>query len=371
MIDFNSGQTPKVDVVIIGAGVVGLAIAQEIAYHSKKSIVVLERNRTYGQETSSRNSEVIHAGIYHSANMLKTRLCIKGSRLLYEFCIKNKVAHQRLGKLIVASDIDDTEQFDSLLANGRNNGVNINPVTFRQIKLLEPLISSREALYSPDTGIIDTHGFMERLYYLGKERHVIYLFNSVVISIEFTGSDYIIETEREKIRAQQVINAAGLGSQLIAELIGIDTLKYGYRLFPCKGEYYRLRNRFNIKHLVYPLPSQGVLGIHITPDLSCGLRLGPNAYYVSELDYIQDNRFKDEFYKAVQRFLPTLTPDDISIDTCGIRPRLQGPGDRVKDFIIREESDKGFPGLINLIGIESPGLTSSLEIARYVNSLAA
>jgi L-2-hydroxyglutarate oxidase LhgO len=365
----NRGSIPKADVAIIGAGVIGLAVARELSYHSKKNIVVLEQNRTYGMETSSRNSEVIHAGIYHPANMLKTRFCTKGNHLLYEFCIKYKIGCQRLGKLIVASDDNDREQLHFLLNNARNNGVNLKPLTSSQTELLEPSITAREALFSRDTGILDTHALIERLYFLGKEKEVIYLFDSRVNSIEHTGNEYLVETKREKIRAEQVINTAGLYSSHIADLIGIDTSKYGYRLFPCKGEYYRLNSRFYIKHLVYPLPSQGVLGIHITPDLSGGLRLGPNAYYVSELDYNQDDRFKNDFYQSVHRFLPSLTPDDISLDSCGIRPRLQGPGDPVKDFIIREESDKGLPGFINLIGIESPGLTSSLAIAQYVNSL--
>lgn len=369
---FNIGEVPpKVDVAIIGAGVIGLAVARELAYRSQRSIVVLEQNRTYGQETSSRNSEVIHAGIYHPNNMLKTVLCTEGNRLLYDFCLHYKVAHRRLGKLIVACNENESKQLGSLLDNALNNGVNIKPITARQINLLEPSITAQEALFSPDTGILDTHAFMERLHYLGREKAVVYLFDSRVIGLEYTGNDYLIETNREKIRAGQVINAAGLYSCYIADLIGIDTKKHNYILFPCKGEYYRLRRKFNIKHLVYPLPSQGVLGIHITPDLQGGLRLGPNAYYVSELSYNQDDCFKNDFYQSVRRFLPSLIPEDISLDTCGIRPRLQGPGDPAKDFIIREESDKGFPGFINLIGIESPGLTSSLAIARYVYSLAA
>ncbi|MEN6461463.1 MAG: FAD-dependent oxidoreductase, partial [Syntrophomonas sp.] len=249
----NGGSTPKVDIVIIGAGVVGLAIARELADLSHKSIVVLEQNRTYGQETSSRNSEVIHAGIYHPANMLKTRLCTEGNHLLYEFCRLHKVAHRRLGKLIVACDENDSEHISILHDNAQTNGVKIKTVTSSQINQFEPSVIAQEALFSPDTGILDTHGLMDRLFYLGKEKGVVYLFNSRVISLQYTGNDYLIETNRERIRAEQVINAAGLYSCRIADLIGIDTAKYGYRLFPCKGEYYRLRRRFNIKHLVYPL----------------------------------------------------------------------------------------------------------------------
>lgn len=359
----------QVDVAVIGAGAVGLAIAWELSRYKKQNVVVIEANKSFGQETSSRNSEVIHAGIYNSAGMLKTRLCLEGNKLLYEFCQKYKVAHKKLGKIILACNEVETDQLYKLYMNAVNNGVKIELISTDQIKQLEPSLNAGEAIYSPETGIIDSHELMQRFYYLGKNQDVNYLFNAKIINIEYTGHRYLLETASEKIEAVKVINSAGLYSDQVAGYLLKDIKRYGYRLFPCKGEYYRLKGKYGIRHLVYPLPSEGVLGIHITPDMQGNLRLGPNAYYVSDYYYHFDESHKEEFYLSTLRFLPALTRDQITPDYAGIRPRLQGPGDTGKDFVISEESDKGFPGFINLIGIESPGLTSSLAIARYVNSL--
>ncbi len=356
----------SVDIAIIGAGVVGLAIAYELSRSSGKSIAVLEKNKRYGQETSSRNSEVIHSGVYYPANMLKTSLCMEGNQRLYHFCSEHRVANKRLGKLIVGCSSDDSSELEILYQNGKNNGVDIQYLNNKQIEALEPHIHVREALYLPATGIIDCHGLMQQLYYLGKANEVSYLFDSELISIEYKKYGYLLTTKRETIMAETVINAAGLRSDHVSGLVGIDPLQHDYEINPCKGEYYRLKRRISINHLIYPLPAQGVLGIHITPDLQGDLRLGPNAYYINEIDYRMDERYKQEFLESVRRFLPSLSCDDLMPDCTGIRPKLQRPGEPVRDFIISEESDKGFPAFINLIGIESLGLTSSLAIARYV-----
>lgn len=361
----------KVDIAIIGAGVIGLAIAYELSKTSDKTIAVLEKNRRYGQETSSRNSEVIHSGLYNPAAMLKTRLCLEGNQLLYDFCQEHQIPHKRLGKLIVASSPNDFSELENLYRNGQTNGIEIENLDAGQVARMEPGINVLGALYIPSTGIIDTHRFMQVLHYLGSSQGVYYLFDSEVSAIKHKHSVYEIETTRETIHAEVVINAAGLISDHISRLVGIDPKQYDYCLFPCKGEYYRLKKKVPINHLVYPLPGEGVLGIHITPDIQGNLRLGPNAYYVKELSYNMDESNKDEFYESVKRFLPSLEKDDIIPDCTGIRPKLQGPGDPLRDFEIHEESDKGYPGFINLIGIESPGLTSSLAIARYVKELYA
>lgn len=356
----------SVDIVIIGAGVVGLAIAYELSRSSGKSIAVLEKNKTYGQEISSRNSEVIHSGVYYPSDMLKTSLCMEGNQLIYQFCSEHRVANKRLGKLIVAHSSDDFSELEILYQNGKNNGVEVQYINKKQISILEPQINLQEALYLPATGIIDSHGLMQQLYYRGLANEVTYLFDSELMGIEYKKPGYLLKTKREMIMADTVINAAGLRSDHVACLAGIDPLQHGYAINPCKGEYYRLKRRLPINHLVYPLPAQGVLGIHITPDIQGNLRLGPNAYYVNEIDYCMDERHKEEFLVSLKRFLPYLSSDDLMPDCTGIRPKLQGLGEPVRDFVIREESDKGFPAFINLIGIESPGLTSSLAIARYV-----
>jgi len=359
----------KVDIAIIGAGVVGLAIAYELSRSSGKTIAVLEKNQRFGQETSSRNSEVIHSGIYYPASMLKTRLCMDGNQLLYQFCQQQQVAHQRLGKLIVASDNQDCSELERLYRNGQQNGVVVEHLSSQQVARLEPSIKVSEALLLPSTGIIDSHELMQKLYYLSKSQEVIYLFDSEVIRMEYQPAGYQLKTSRETIGAEVVINAAGLMSAKVSQMLDIDPLLNHYQIYPCKGEYYRLRKRIAIHHPVYPLPGQGVLGIHITPDLQGNLRLGPNAYYVNELDYCIDDTHQEEFYNSIKRFLPFLNREDIMPDYTGIRPKLQGPGDPLRDFVIREERDKGLPGFINLIGIESPGLTSSLAIARYLKEL--
>lgn len=356
----------SVDIAIIGAGVVGLAIAYELSKSTGKSIAVLEKNKRYGQETSSRNSEVIHAGLYYPAEMLKTSLCLEGNQLLYQFCAEHRVAHKRLGKLIVAQQPEERSELEKLYQNALRNDVEIEYLDQQRIAALEPDIDVVEALYLPATGIIDSHGLMQQLFYLGKANEVMYLFDAEIISIDYKKPGYLLKTKRESIKAEIVINAAGLGSDSIASLLGIDLQAHGYRLHPCKGEYYRLRKQYQINHLIYPLPAQGVLGIHITPDLQGRLRLGPNAYYVNEIDYSMDERHKEEFLASLQRFLPVIHDDDLVPDCTGIRPKLQKPGEAVRDFIICEESAKGWPAFINLIGIESPGLTSSLAIARYV-----
>ncbi len=359
----------KVDIAIIGAGVVGLAIAYELSRSPGKTIAVLEKNQRFGQETSSRNSEVIHSGIYYPATMLKTRLCMEGNYLLYQFCQQQQVPHRRLGKLIVASDSQDCSELERLYRNGQQNGVAVEQLSSRQVARLEPSIKVSEGLFLPSTGIIDSHELMQKLYYHSKAREIIYLFDSELIGLENQPVGYQLKTSRETIEAEVVINAAGLMSAKVSQMLGIDPLLNHYQIYPCKGDYYRLRKRIAIHHPVYPLPGQGVLGIHITPDLQGNLRLGPNAYYVNELDYRIDDTHQEEFYNSIKRFLPFLNREDIMPDYTGIRPKLQGPGDPLRDFVIREESDKGWPGFINLIGIESPGLTSSLAIARYVKEL--
>jgi L-2-hydroxyglutarate oxidase LhgO len=367
MVD-NARQETRVDIAIIGAGVVGLAIARELSLHSTKTIAVLERNRTFGQETSSRNSEVIHSGIYYPANMLKTRLCIEGNELLYSFCQQYNIAHQKLGKFIVGSK-EEIPAMEKLFHNGQKNGIKVIWTGKEEFQKEEPCLQADEALFVPSAGIIDSHAFMQKLYHAAKANGVLFVFHSEVKAIEPKRDGYLLQTGKETLKAGILINASGLNSDRIASLTGIDILKYGYKIHPCKGEYYRLKKRIPVGHLVYPLPGREYLGIHITPDMDGRLRLGPNAYYVNDLNYHMNDSRCEEFFASARRFIPDLSRDDIIPDFAGIRPKLQAPGEEISDFLIREESDKGFPGLINLIGIESPGLTSSLAIARLVKEL--
>lgn len=359
----------KVDIAVIGAGAVGLATALQAAGQPGLTIAVIERNRKYGQEISSRNSEVIHSGFYYHPEMLKSRLCVRGNQLLYEFCAPRQVSHGKIGKILVALDQSEAAQLDRLYDNAQVNDVSVRHLTKKQINEMEPEIAGIAGLYFPDSGTIDAPGYMQALYYEGRQAGVIYLFGTMIKAAFYTGSDYEIVTGQETIHARQVINCAGLGAEEIAGLIGIKTKEQGYGIHPCKGEYFKIKRKMAIKHLVYSVPAANSLGIHLSMDNSGGLRLGPNAFYVDELDYSVDESHGEEFFRAASRYIPGLQKADLLPDFAGIRPKLQGPGEAMKDFVIKEESELGYPGWINLIGIESPGLTASLAIGEYVRGL--
>jgi len=360
----------KVDIAVIGAGVVGLAIAHEFSKLKNRTIAVVEQNRTYGQETSSRNSQVIHSGIYYPAHFLKTRLCIEGRPQLYQFCAQYQVAHKKLGKLIIATCQEETPGLATLLHQAESNKVEAYLVTQRQLSDLEPHVQSCQALLVPDSGIVDVHRLMAALYHLNRQSGIIFAFGSTLTNLDFNGREYLLTTSRDQFKAEIVINSAGLHSDSIPRLLGLGPDAVGERLHPCKGEYYSLRKYYPINHLVYPLPSKsGILGIHLTPDISGRIRLGPNAYETDVISYNMDNSYQDAFYESAQRILPGLKRSDIAPDFCGIRPRRNPINETPADFLIQEETCHGFPGLVNLIGIESPGLTACLAIAQYVHGL--
>ncbi|MFC1808291.1 NAD(P)/FAD-dependent oxidoreductase [Candidatus Omnitrophota bacterium] len=365
----------KVDILIIGAGVVGLSIARELA--DKGDLLVVEKHESFGKETSSRNSEIIHAGIYYEPGSLKARFCIEGRRLLYEFCQENNIAHKRLGKLIVATDDSEIKRLETLFENGKGCGVDdLKMIDADEIKRLEPNISAIAAIYSPSTGILDTHQFMKQLESHAKGEGVTFAYNCEVIGFKKNSSGYAvaisdIDGERLDIEAKVVINCAGLDSDKIAQMAGIDIDKEGYKLYPNKGEYFRLSNAKAklINHLIYPTPTQTSLGIHTVSDLGGQIRLGPSSFYVDEIDYDVDPKNSTNFFNGAKKFLPFLEEEDLSVDTAGIRPKLQAPGSPSRDFIIQDEAGKDLPGFINLVGIESPGLTATLSIAKYIATM--
>ncbi len=359
----------KVDVALIGAGVIGLSIAWKIANKTNKSVVVLERNKTYGQEISSRNSEVIHSGIYYDAQMLKSRLCIEGNSLLYEFCQQRGVTHHRCGKIVISVNRDGDEKLDSLYQSALQNGVSVSRMSGTEAMALEPEIFAREALYFPNSGIVDSHELMQAIYFESKRENVMYVFHSCLNEVEYCGGYYQLKTQKETINAETVINCAGLGSERVAGLLGIDTNKMGYQLHPCKGEYFKIKQKLSVHHLIYPVPTNNSLGIHLCIDSGGAIRLGPNAYYIDTLDYSMDDSHLEEFYQAARQYIPSLQRENLTPDFAGIRPKLQGPGEPNKDFVINEEIQAGYPGWINLIGIESPGLTSCLAIGQYIKNM--
>jgi L-2-hydroxyglutarate oxidase LhgO len=371
----------KVDIVIIGAGAVGLAIAARLSKTSK-SLYVLERHNTFGQETSSRNSEVIHAGIYYPTGSLKARLCVEGNRMLYEICSQNGIGYRKIEKLIIATDDKEEENLNQLLVRGIKNGAgDLRILSKQEFKKIEPNAEGRAAIYSPNTGIVDTHALMQYLQNHAKTNGAEVVYGCNVVGLEKINDSYEVNVKESsggsfKFYANIVINSAGLESDSIAQMVGIDLNKNNYRLKYCKGQYFRVTNSRKCgltNRLIYPVPHEKItsLGVHVAKDLSGSMRLGPDAHYIdrNSANYEVDINQRKPFFISAKKLLPFLEEEDLMPDTAGIRPKLQGPDDDFRDFVIKEESNLGFAGFINLIGIESPGLTSAPAIAKYVAEL--
>jgi L-2-hydroxyglutarate oxidase LhgO len=329
---------------------------------------VLERNETFGQEISSRHSGVIHSGIYYPEGSLKARLCVAGNHTLYELCQRHGIGYRRPGKLIVATSDEETGELEALLDRGQRNGARgLRLLSRQEIKELEPNIEGVAAIVSPSTGIIDSHALMKYFIARAMDGGANIAYKTEVVAIEKAPDGYEVtvkDSEGEfSFITRVLINCAGLSSDKIAQLAGIDTAAAGYRLHYCKD---KLVNR-----LIFPVPPPKVtgVGVHVTFDLDGRMRLGPSIQYVDSIDYTVSSKHKQSFYNSVRGFLPFIEYDDLEPEMAGIRPKLQGPGEDIRDFVIREESDRGLPGLISLIGIESPGLTASPAIAEYVAGL--
>ena len=384
-----------VDITIIGAGVVGLAITEALAAKNRQ-VVILEKNDAHGRETSSRNSEVIHAGIYYRKEFLKSRLCVTGNPMLYAWCEQKGVPCRRIGKLIVSTTEEEEADLERIKAQADENGVSGLALLGRtQVKTMEPEVTALGALYSPHTGIIDTHSLMASLLFSAEAKGAILTCRAEVTAIDYDGKVYTLAVNggRYRIRTKALINSAGLYADRIAAMAGIDIESMGYGLKLCKGNYFSASPSPRLRHLIYPVPVKDNigLGIHATLDLAGRIRFGPDARYlpspsstqgekagrgitpqaepVEGFDYTVDEGLRGAFYESIRKYLPQITPDALHPDMSGIRPKLQGPGEAPRDFVIREESALGFPGLINLIGIESPGLTSCLAIGAYVGGL--
>ncbi len=366
----------KVDIVVIGAGVVGLAIGAAIA-DKNKEMYILEKEEVYGQGTSSRNSEVIHAGIYYPTGTLKAELCVKANPMIYDICERHKVSYKKCGKLIVGNGEEEVAQLDEIIKHAKSIGArDLEMIDADQIKKLEPNVRADQAILSPSTGIVDAHGLMDHFHRDARRKAGS---DPLVLDTEVTGigqtkDGYVIRMnsggEPFEIESSVVINSAGLYCDRVAEMAGMDIDKEQYRLHWSKGEYFSLTGKPPALMLIYPPPPQDAasLGIHSVPDLTGRLRFGPNAFYVDEINYSVESE-KESFWRDIIQYFPSVKMENLHPDMTGIRSKLQGPGDPVKDFVIRHEEDKGLPGLINLIGIESPGLTSSPAIAEIVDKM--
>jgi len=352
--------------------VIGLAIAAQVA--SRRQVYVLEKNETFGQEASSRNSEVIHAGIYYPKGSLKAKMCLEGSAMLYELCEREGIGYKRLGKVIVAANETEVDDLERLLNQGKENGaIGLKMLSRQELEELEPKVNGVAAIFSPATGIIDSHALMKYFITKAKNDGAEIAYTSKVVGIEKVADGYEVTIEDGfSFKTSIVINCAGLNSDRIAELAGIDIVEAGYKLHYCKGEYFSVGHGKNklVQRLIYPVPPKDEdVGIHVTLDLKGGMCLGPNARFVDRIDYAVDSSQKQAFYHSAIKLLPFIEYDDLEPEMAGIRPRLQQPGEDFRDFVIRHEYDRGLPGFINLVGIDSPGLTASPAIAKHVGDM--
>lgn len=364
-----------VDITIVGAGVVGLAVAAELA-RDDRQILVLEKNERFGGEQSCRNSEVIHAGIYYEQDSLKARLCLEGNRLLYEICQENGIAFRKCGKIVVATNSLEDDELYRLFEKGKDNGVPLKMLSRREMTELEPNLVCSAAFFSPTTGIVDSFALMK--YFSGKavEKGAKIAYGVEVTGIAKTRDRYEVTVKEasgpSSLITSVLINCAGLNSDRVAAMAGIDVAKEGYALHWLKGEYYAVGNAKNrlINRLVYPVPLDISVGVHVCLDVGGRLRLGPLFYYVDKLDYaVNDARRVDFLRSSIMKALPVIAPDDLEPESSGIMAMLQGKGEAPRDFVISHEKDKGLPGVVNLVGIDSPGLTCSAAIARYVKHI--
>ncbi len=362
------------DVVVIGAGVVGLAIAAACA-RSGRSVVILERHEGIARETTSRNSEVIHAGIYYPADSLKADLCVAGRLALYQRCAEHGVSHRKTGKLIVATSDEESSVLEQIQRTAAANGVVLEHRDAAAVRALEPDVRSTGALLSPETGIVDAHAYSLSFLAEAESHGAMIVLQAETLELQQQGFGWRVVArsgeERQSLAARVVVNAAGLEASAIAELAGIDVEACGYRLRYCKGDYFSLAPSapISLDRLVYPAPVEAGLGIHATLDLGGRIRFGPDTEYVEEPVYEVDAAKAADFAEAVQRYLPGVSREQLSPDYAGIRPKLAGPGEGFADFVVAEESERGKPGFVNCIGIESPGLTAATAIADRVVSL--
>lgn len=364
------------DVVIIGAGLVGLACAEALA--QRRSVLVVERHARVGEETSSRNSGVLHAGIYYPKGSLKAELCLRGRRLLEDRCREGRITLARTGKLVVATSEGEIPALERLAENAAECGVPLRMLSADDVARLEPMLRVKSALWSRDSGIIDTAGLLKSYRRGAIDHGATLLLETTVTALERGPVDWNVAlTERDgsltRVRTEWIVNAAGLSADQIATMAGVDVRALDLVQRLCKGSYFSLSRRWSgaVSRLVYPLPHGGGLGIHLTLDLAGSLRAGPDARYVTQPEVTPDESALPFFAQALRRYLPDLRDEDLSPAYAGLRPKLAGPGEPFRDFVIRNESVIGLPGLINLLGIESPGLTASPAIAERVAGIVS
>ncbi len=363
----------EIDCAVIGAGVVGLAVARALQLAGRE-VVLLEKERSFGTGTSSRNSEVIHAGIYYTPGSLKATLCTRGRSMLYAYCHDRGVPYARPGKIIVATSIGEVGILEGYLKTARANGVvDVEWIDAAKLNELEPALQAVRGLWSPSTGILDSHAFMQALLTDFEMAGGQFVRGTTVNSGRVVRGGIelrLIDRDVSVAKARTVINSAGLYAPHVARSIEGVPREQVPSPYYAVGHYYTLAGRSPFKHLIYPVAEKGGLGIHLTLDLSGAARFGPDVRWMSGVDYTFDDSRRDDFVSAISAYYPEIRASDLQVGYTGIRPKIVGPGVPAADFCIQDGRTYGAGGLINLFGIESPGLTSSLAIAESVCAIA-
>ena len=362
----------QVECIIAGAGVIGLAVARALALAGRECLI-LEKTDLIGSGTSSRNSEVIHAGIYYRQDSLIARFCVAGRKALYTYCEEHGVGHQRCGKLIVATNEDENQQLAGIAERAARNGVDdLRRLSGEEARALEPDLNCTAALLSPSTGILDSHGFMLSLRGDAEEAGTAIALGAPVKSVRASEDGFVVEVggaDPMTLGCRIFVNCAGLEAPALAQRIEGLAPEHVPQAYFAKGNYFTLQGRAPFRHLIYPVPVPGALGVHLTLDLGRQARFGPDIEWVDGIDYSVDPRRGDSFYAAIRRYWPGLGDGRLQPGYCGIRPKIVPQGAPAQDFVLQGPRDHGVPGLINLFGIESPGLTSSLAIADHVAAM--
>jgi len=363
-------MTNKVDCVVVGAGVVGLAVARALALQGRE-VLVLEAADAIGTGTSSRNSEVIHAGLYYAQGSFKARLCVQGRALMYAYCAERNVPHRRCGKLVVATSVEQLPALRAVQAHALGNGVALDWLERDSARALEPALECVAALHSPETGIVDSHGLMLALQGDLENAGGIVALNSPLAHAQCAQNAIeLVAEDGTWLAARTVVNAAGLAAPaLAARFVGLDPAHVPKARF-AKGNYFTLSGRAPFSRLIYPVPEAAGLGVHLTLDLGGQAKFGPDVQWVDfPDDLVVDATRGDGFYAEVRKYWPGLRDGALVPGYAGIRPKVFGPQEAISDFVIQGPSVHGVPGLVNLFGIESPGLTSTLAIAGHVAGL--